>query len=123
MRAFKTLLATGIVAVASMAFAAQAPAFPTVHVTHPSDPSWADIASDHQHYAVCDAQADGHYTWLRIDEWGANPNDWYSSPRDSYGRDRNGQFCVHTRIGGFYWIRQVQICVSYEGCTPWRRIT
>jgi|SRR5882724_9219453 len=123
MKGIKLLLATGLVALTSLAFAASAAAYSPVRVTHPHDPSWADIASDHQHYAICDAQNDGHDTWLRIDEWGADPNAWYSSGHDTYGRDRNGQFCFHARIAGFYWIRRVEICVSYEGCTPWIRVT
>jgi len=123
MKVMRLLLATGLAGLASLAFAATAPAFPTVHVTHPHDPSWADIATNHQRYAVCDASNDGHDTWLRIDEWGADPRNWYSSGHDSYGRDRDGQFCFHSRILGFYWIRQVQLCVSYEGCTPWIRVT
>ena len=64
MRKLALLIASGALAVAvlgSTAPSAQADCF---NKHHPTDPSWITIC-DRERFAICDAQADDHYTWAR----------------------------------------------------------
>ena len=116
MRKLALLIASGALAVAvlgSTAPSAQAYCFTK---KHPSDPSWVTIC-DRERWAICDDQADGHYTWARFYPH-RNPT-WLSTPEDSYGRNSKGEYCFHFR-SGYPLVDILRVCVSYEGCGPWR---
>ena len=118
MRKLVLLIASGALAVAVLGSAAppaQAEACFNNH--HPSDPSWISVCN-RDRIAVCDAQADGHYTWARYIAH-QSPK-WLSTKEDSYGRDAKGQFCYHERPMSAWGLALVRVCVSYEGCGPWR---
>jgi len=116
MRKLAWLIASGALAVAvlgSTAPSAQAEA--CFNKFHPSDPSWISICN-RDRIAVCDNQADGHYTWARYIYQRSSV--WLSTKEDSYGRDSKGQFCWHERAGFGFGVALVKVCVSYEGCGP-----
>ena len=95
-------------------------------VDHPSDPGWAVLDSNRTKIAMCDAQADGHETWVRY--WTmTDPSHkdftWESTQptADSYGRDSAGRFCTYFDAGfGGREVWTFRVCVTNEGCSGWK---
>jgi len=91
---------------------------------HPSDPSWATVC-DRFKIAVCDAQRDGHRTYVDFfPVWSKYPEPAMTQ-YDSYGRttNRNGvrQFCWYENPGAYaaFGIQRFRVCVEQEGCSRW----
>jgi hypothetical protein len=87
---------------------------------HPRDPSWA-TACDKSKFAVCDADQDGHKTYVDYyPMWSTQPKPSMTQ-YDSYGTT-NGQYCWHERPSDAQGlgIQRFRVCVQYEGCSAWK---
>ena len=74
------------------------------------DRSFAVMFITHDTLAVCDAQADGHYAYLRrTDRWG-----WPLAP--VYDPDEAHGTCGYVRGVNPWSLSSYNVCVQHEGC-------
>jgi hypothetical protein len=87
---------------------------------HPSDPSWGTVCEG-KYAAVCDADQDGHKTYVDYyPNWSYQTKPSYTA-YDSYGRT-DGKFCHHETLSDaqFEGVERFRVCVQTEGCSQWR---
>jgi hypothetical protein len=98
-----------IAAVLSLAIAAAADAHQTMS-TMPGDPSFAVMFINHDVLAVCDADADGHYAYLR------RTGIWGNVLAPVYDPDGAGGACGYVAVPNPFGLSSYNVCVQYEGC-------
>jgi hypothetical protein len=122
MKKFTVLIAAGAVA-AVMAMPASSAQAGCVDVHNAGDPSWATVC-DRQTIAICDADPDGHSTYVHW--WPQQSLDYSTTQYDTYGYtdkygNYTGQFCTHETPSINAWgIDRFQVCIQYEGCSVWK---
>jgi hypothetical protein len=123
-RRLSRLLVTSAVMLGALVFAAPSYAH-DVRIGHPSDPSWTASKHNRGHnwIAVCDDQPDGHLAYSRYEllydgnSW--KPN-YLLTGYDDFGNNAQGEYCHWEGHGSV--LRDIAICVQYEGCSGWIRV-
>jgi hypothetical protein len=87
---------------------------------HPRDPSWATVC-ERSKIAVCDADKDGHKTYVDYFPMWSTQVIPSMTQYDSYGTT-GGQFCWHERPSDAQGLgmNRFRVCVQYEGCSAWK---
>lgn len=118
MRKISLLIASGAVAVALLATAAPSQAHDSRWLTHAGGGKGV-VFSSHKRITVCDTAVDGHQVWVGFNVYiapqggGTNPRYWTTDRPPSQGCIPHGVY--------FLPISQYRVCISYEGCTPFKK--